>query len=111
MELKHTSISSRAGAFYPEQDIVFSQLEMSLYERIRQSMSVLDEPGDEDELEKPINSPPRQVMAKTPLEWWCLEEQRMEYPRLHQMAIDILSVPTMSDDPERVFFCVRRTIS
>lgn len=85
--------------------------EISPYERIKQSMSVLDEPGDEDEFEKFIKSPPRHMMAKTPLEWWCREEQRMEYPRLHQMAIDILSVPAMSDDPERVFSCARRTIS
>lgn len=35
----------------------------------------------------------------------------MEYPRLHQMALDILSVPAMSDDPERVFSCTRRTVS
>lgn len=84
---------------------------MSPYERIRQSMSVLDEAGDEDEFEKFINCPPRQMVAKTPLEWWCREEQKMEYPRLHQMAVDILSVPAMSDDPERVFSCARRTIS
>lgn len=96
-----------AGALQPRKD----QLEMSPYERIKQSMSVLDEPGDEDEFEKFINSPPRQVTATTPLGWWCREEQRIEYPRLHQMAIDILSVPAMSDDPERVFSCARRTIS
>lgn len=28
-----------------------------------------------------------------------------------QMALDILSVPAMSDDPERVFSCTRRTVS
>ena len=27
------------------------------------------------------------------------------------MAIKVLSVPVMSDDPERVFSCIRRTIS
>ena len=27
------------------------------------------------------------------------------------MAIDILSIPAMSDDPERVFSCTRRTVS
>jgi len=27
------------------------------------------------------------------------------------MAIEVLSVPAMSDDPERVFSCIRRTIS
>ncbi|KAM3468042.1 hypothetical protein MY5147_008325 [Beauveria neobassiana] len=87
------------------------RLDMSPYERLKQSISILDEPGDEDEFEKFINAPPRQVMSRTPLEWWCREEQRMEYPRLHQMAIDILSVPAMSDDPERVFSCARRIIS
>jgi hypothetical protein len=96
-----------AGALRPPQD----RVEMSPYERIKQSMSVLDKPGEKDEFKKFINSPPRQVMAKTPLEWWCQEEQRMEYPRLHQMAIDILNVPAMSDNPERVFSCARCTIS
>lgn len=50
------------------------------------------------------------MTTSTPLEWWCREEQRIEYPRLHQLAIDVLSVPAMSDDPERVFSCARRTI-
>ncbi|KJZ69620.1 hypothetical protein HIM_10983 [Hirsutella minnesotensis 3608] len=85
--------------------------EVASYERIRQSMSVLDDPGHEDEFDKFINAPPRHMMTASPLEWWCREEQRAEYPRLHQMAIDILSVPAMSDDPERVFSCTRRTIS
>ncbi|KAM4064013.1 transposase-like protein [Hirsutella rhossiliensis] len=75
--------------------------EVASYERIRQSMSVLDEPGDEDEFEKFINAPPRHMLTANPLEWWCREEQRAEYPRLHQMALDILSVPAMSDEPER----------
>lgn len=85
--------------------------EATPYERIKQSMSVLEKTDDEDEFEKFVNSPPRHTTTKTPLEWWCREEQRMEYPRLHQMAVDIFSVPAMSDDPERVFSCARRTIS
>jgi hypothetical protein len=87
------------------------QREPSTYELLKQSMSVLDGPGDEDEFEKFVNAPPRHMTTKTPLEWWCREEQRLEYPRLHQMAIEVLSVPAMSDDPERVFSCTRRTIS
>ncbi|KAJ6440261.1 putative AC transposase [Purpureocillium lavendulum] len=85
--------------------------EATPYERIKQSMSVLDKTDDEDELEKFVESAPRHTTTKTPLEWWCRDEQRMEYPRLHQMALDIFSVPAMSDDPERVFSCARRTIS
>ncbi|KJZ68669.1 hypothetical protein HIM_11941 [Hirsutella minnesotensis 3608] len=87
------------------------RVEMTPYQRIKQSMSVLDEPGDEDEFEKFIASPPRHMSTSTPLEWWCREEQRSEYPRLHQLAVDILSVPAMSDESERVFSCARRTIS
>ncbi|KAF2177135.1 hypothetical protein K469DRAFT_520361, partial [Zopfia rhizophila CBS 207.26] len=33
------------------------------------------------------------------------------YPHLHQMAIDILPIPPMSDDPGRVFSGAQRTIS
>ena len=45
------------------------------------------------------------------LDWWCREEQRLKYLRLHQIAIDILSIPPMSDDAERVFLGARRTVS
>ena len=47
------------------------QRELSMYEHLKQSMSVLDGPGDEDEFEKFINAPPRHMITKTPLEWWC----------------------------------------
>jgi hypothetical protein len=47
----------------------------------------------------------------SPLQWWCLEEQRNRWPQLSYMAIDILSIPAMSDEPERVFSRARRTIS
>ncbi len=43
------------------------------------------------------------------LNWWL--ERRSAWPRLSQMAIDILSIPAMSDEPERVFSGARRTIS
>ena len=35
----------------------------------------------------------------------------MRYLRLSLMAFDILSVPAMSDEPERVFSGARRTVS
>lgn len=47
----------------------------------------------------------------SPLTWWLRDEQRERYPRLSKMAIDILSIPAMSADPERVFSGARRTIS
>ncbi|KJZ69575.1 hypothetical protein HIM_11037 [Hirsutella minnesotensis 3608] len=47
----------------------------------------------------------------SPLTWWLREEQQQRYPRLSKMAIDILSIPAMSAEPERVFSGARRTIS
>ena len=47
----------------------------------------------------------------SPLTWWLRDEQQGHYPNLSKMAIDILSIPAMSADPERVFSGARRTIS
>ena len=47
----------------------------------------------------------------SPLEWWCLSEQRQRYPRLHRMAIDIFTIPPASAEPERTFSGARRTQS
>ena len=48
---------------------------------------------------------------KGALAWWCQDAQRQRWPRLSLMAIDILSIPPMSDEPERVFLGGRRTVS
>ena len=47
----------------------------------------------------------------SPLTWWLRDEQQCHYPNLSKMATDILSIPAMSADPERVFSGARRTIS
>jgi hAT family C-terminal dimerisation region len=47
----------------------------------------------------------------SPLTWWLRDEQQGYYPNLSKMAVDILSIPAMSADPERVFSGARRTIS
>lgn len=47
----------------------------------------------------------------TPLQWWARFEQRNQYPRLSQMAIDIFSIPAESAEPERAFSGARRTAS
>lgn len=44
------------------------------------------------------------VIECSPLTRWLRDEQQERYPRLSKMAIDILSIPAMSADPERVFF-------
>ncbi|KAM5529828.1 hypothetical protein FOXYSP1_17672 [Fusarium oxysporum f. sp. phaseoli] len=45
----------------------------------------------------------------TPLQWGCSEDVRIAYPRLSRMAIDILSIPAETAEPERTFSGARRT--
>ena len=48
---------------------------------------------------------------KGALVWWCQDTQRQRWPKLSRMAINILSIVLMSDEPERVFSGARRTVS
>jgi hAT family protein len=66
--------------------------------------------ADTDNLEVFINASPVEVDC-TPLKWWSRIEQRKQYPRLSRMAIDILSIPSESAEPERAFSGARRTAS
>lgn len=63
-----------------------------------------------DDIDSFITAEPVHI-EKTALEWWLEEAQRRTYPRLSQMAIDILSIPAMSAEAERVFSGARRQIS
>ncbi|KAG7409403.1 Zinc finger BED domain-containing protein DAYSLEEPER [Fusarium oxysporum f. sp. rapae] len=65
---------------------------------------------DSDNLDSFINALPLEIDC-TPLEWWSRLEQRAQYPRLGRMAIDILSIPSESAEPERAFSGARRTAS
>jgi hypothetical protein len=48
----------------------------------------------------------------SPLAWWLREEQQQQrYPRLSKRAVDILSIPIVSAEPEHVFSGARRTTS
>jgi hypothetical protein len=63
---------------------------------------------DADDFVAFITAPPIKISC-TPLEWWCRSDQRSRYPRLHQMAIAVLSIPAESSEPERTFSGARRT--
>ena len=65
-----------------------------------------------DEFNRFINGDPIPLpKGQTSLQWWLEPAQRLAYPSLSRMAIDILSIPAMSAEPERVFSGARRTIS
>lgn len=80
---------------------------LTKFESLRRALEVADYNTEEDELERFLNGTPTTISG-APLKWWTREEQRIEYPRLHQMAIDILSIPPLSDKIEGVFSGVRR---
>ena len=43
-----------------------------------------------------------QIECDEPIAWWTTTG-KVQYPQLAQMALDILSIPAMSDEPERIF--------
>ena len=45
------------------------------------------------------------------LVWWLEETQQKHYPNLSKMAVDVLSIPAMSAEPERVFSAAKTTIT
>jgi len=45
------------------------------------------------------------------LAWWLEDTQQKNYPNLSKMAVDILSIPAMSSEPERLFSGAKITIT
>lgn len=66
--------------------------------------------SDDDNFGTFIASSPIRIDC-SPLQWWSRTEQKSRYPRLHSMAISILSIPAESSEPERAFSGSRRTCS
>jgi hypothetical protein len=77
--------------------------ELELYERT----AFLTPEGDE--FDRFIAQPQSAVVDA--VTWWLEPTQQRDYPRLSQMAVDILSISPMSAEAERVFYGARRTIS
>jgi hypothetical protein len=41
--------------------------------------------------------------APAAIEWWSQPSQHQRFANLHRMALDLLSIPAMSAEPERLF--------
>ena len=66
-------------------------------------MRMLDVTGSvEDEYEDFIKAKPTSIQG-TALQWWLDLTRQANYLRLSRMAIDILSIPSMLAEAERVF--------
>jgi hypothetical protein len=80
------------------------------YDRLAQELEVVGKRSYTDEYESYAEDDPTPIDC-SPLTWWLRDRQREDYPNLSKMAINILSIPAMSADPERIFSGARRTIS
>jgi hypothetical protein len=72
---------------------------------------MLDVTGSiEDKYKNFIKAKPTSIQG-TALQWWLDPTHRANYPRLSQMAIDILLIPSMSAEAEQIFSGSRQTIA
>ena len=84
--------------------------ELDAYDCIALARLSIARPSSIDEFEDYNSQESYDPGKKGALAWWYQDTQRQRWPRLSLMAIDILSIPAMSDEPERVFSGCRRTI-
>jgi hypothetical protein len=89
-----------------------SEDELSAFHKARRQYILKQtRPQSQDEFENYINESPIPLDSSTKsLQWWSHPLQRTRYPRLSQLAVEILSIPGMSDKPERVFSGTRRRV-
>jgi hypothetical protein len=85
--------------------------ELDTFDQIALSLRSVARPTSEDEYEDYNSQDSHSPGKGGALQWWLSDAQRQRWPRLALMAIDILSIPPMSDEPERCFSGARRTVS
>jgi hypothetical protein len=115
-----TPLPSSSSTSHDIQSEEASEKEMSAFQRLRKKrVEKATRPQSQDEFETYIKDPPTRLnpddlpprtKRKTSLHWWCEANQRSRFPRLSSLAIEILSIPGMSDKPERVFSGSRRRV-
>jgi hypothetical protein len=85
--------------------------ELDVFDQIAYNLKKHTRPSSQDEYQDYQHLEPFDLGKITAIQWWSQEQYRKRWPRLSLMALDILSIPAMSDEPERVFSGARRTIS
>jgi hypothetical protein len=84
---------------------------LSEYGKIRAQLHAFQRPRSQDEFDDYLSQEQTDLGERTAIEWWFGSVQRHRFPHLSLLAIEILSIPAMSDEPERVFSGCRRTVS
>lgn len=65
-----------------------------------------------DELDQYLQEPRLSTeVCPSPLSWWLETTQQSRFPNLSKMAIDLLSIPAMSADVERLFSSAKLTVT
>jgi hypothetical protein len=81
-----------------------------VYDIWNKKQSVLN--AIDDEFDYFINASPMSLPPGiTALDWWLIPSNCASYLCLYRMAIDILSIPPMSAEPEYIFLGAWRMIS
>jgi hypothetical protein len=85
---------------------------LNQFEKLRQNMKQkYTRPQSQDEFESYCNEAISYEIKISALQWWLQDAQRVRWPQLSRWAIEVLSIPSMSDEPERIFSGCRRTIT
>jgi hypothetical protein len=85
--------------------------ELDDFDEIAEKLAKYARPASQDEYEDYCQGETCDIGELSALQWWRQDSQKKRWPRLSLMAIDILSIPAMSAEPERVFSGGRRTVS
>jgi hypothetical protein len=93
-----------------EQDSDEDKEEMNTFTAWEKKHATAQIPDLQDEYEKYIAAP---IMPgiKDARKWWLESTQQLDYPNLSIMALDLLSIPAMSAEPERLFSGAKITIT
>ena len=80
------------------------------FDILAQNLDILPIQQIKDDFEEYISEAAIPIQTSA-LSWWLNPQQQQRWPRLSQLAINVLSIPAMSAEPERVFSGARRIIS
>jgi hypothetical protein len=110
-EKNYKDTGTVAGAVSTEDVSASSRRPRNELDNLFDQITVWEESSpDMDDFDAFINSPPIKI-TRSPLLWWLDPERIKTHPRLSRMAIDVLSIPPESADPESAFSGGRRTLS
>jgi hypothetical protein len=85
--------------------------QLDRYHQIAQDLNKYNRPTSQDKFRDYCAIELYDIRKTTALDWWCQDQQMLRWPKLSRMALDILSILAISDEPERVFSGTRRTVS